>query len=107
MTIDIEPILDNWYLHLDKGQKFKVVAIDDDNLVEIQHFDGDLEEITRRDWDDMDIELSEEPQNWTGSYDIAETDDLGADITETSKEDWDDSLDQFKQPLKQKLTPDP
>jgi len=41
----IDPIFGNWYRHLDKGQMFMVVAVDEsDSLVELQHFDGDVEE---------------------------------------------------------------
>lgn len=105
MDADIEPIVDNWYFHLDKGQDFKVVAVDEDSgVIEIQHFDGDVEEVTQDEWSEMEIELSEEPQNWTGAMDISEVDDYGTEITDTSKDDWNDSLGQFKQPEKEKLT---
>lgn len=107
MDTEIEPIVDNWYFHLDKGQTFRVIAVDDDSgLVEVQHFDGDLEEITRVDWENLQIELSEEPQSWTGALDIGEMDDLGTEITDTSKDDWDESLGEFKSPGKDKLVPE-
>ena len=36
MTIGLDPIVENWYFHLDKGQKFKVVAVDDEvKIVEL------------------------------------------------------------------------
>ena len=49
-------------------------------------------------WNAMDIAFSEEPQNWSGPFDIAEQDDLGTEITDTSGQDWVDPLEQFKQP---------
>jgi len=45
----IEPIVGDWYRS--HGQLFEVVAIDErDDIVEIQHADGDLEEIEMDDW---------------------------------------------------------
>lgn len=45
----IEPIVGDWYRS--HGQLFEVVAIDErDDIVEIQHADGDLEEIDIDDW---------------------------------------------------------
>ena len=77
MSTEADPILDNWYQHLDKGQKFRVVALsEDDGAVEIQYFDGDLEEIDADNWYELDIEPIEPPENWSGPIDVAETDDL-------------------------------
>jgi hypothetical protein len=45
----IEPIVGDWYRS--HGKLFEVVAIDElDDIVEIQHADGDLEEIDIDDW---------------------------------------------------------
>jgi hypothetical protein len=47
--LSIEPIVGDWYES--HGQLFEVVAIDDEErVVEIQHADGDLEEIDADDW---------------------------------------------------------
>ena len=73
MPNELDPIVDQWYTHRDKGQRFYVVAIDEDgNAVEIQHFDGDLEELGLDEWRELAIELSEEPENWAGALDIAD-----------------------------------
>lgn len=107
MPRDLDPIVDNWYAHLDKGQRFKVVAVDEETaLVELQKFDGDIEEISLSAWYKLEIEFSEEPENWSGAMDIAEIDDLGTEITETSKEDWSDPQKVFRQPGVEKLTSD-
>lgn len=96
MTTEIDPIVDNWYYHLDKGQRFYVVAVDEDSgIVEIQYFDGDVEEISLDDWYDMDIELGDEPENWSGAMDIGEIDDLGTEITDTGPGDWAEPLQEF------------
>ncbi|MGJ0483765.1 MAG: DUF6763 family protein, partial [Methylomicrobium sp.] len=51
MKNEADPIVGNWYQHLDKGQAFQVVAVDEDaGAVELQHFDGDVEEIDLDAW---------------------------------------------------------
>lgn len=99
MPAGTDPIINNWYNHLDKGQRFYVVAVDKDGgVVEIQHFDGDVEEISLKDWYEMDIEPGEEPENWSGATDIGEVDDFGTEITDTKPSDWNDPLRQFPPP---------
>jgi len=85
MITEADPVIRNWYQHLDKGQRFRVVAVDNDaGLIEIQHFDGDLEEIELAVWRQMDLEPIEAPENWAGALDISEKDDLGTEVTDTA-----------------------
>jgi hypothetical protein len=89
MKNELEPIVGGWYRHVDKGQTFRVVALDEDaETIEIQHFDGDVEEIDFYAWPDLALELAEEPEDWTGPVDDVETDDLGYTETAMSEEDW-------------------
>ncbi len=47
--LSIEPIIGDWYLS--HGLLFEVVAIDEaEGLIEIQHADGDIEELENDDW---------------------------------------------------------
>ena len=47
MPNELDPIPEQWYTHLGKGQRFYVTAIDEPNTtVEVQHFDGDIEEFS-------------------------------------------------------------
>ena len=99
MTTENDPIPDNWYFHKDKGQQFMVVNVDDKNeLVEIQHFDGDLEEISFSNWYDMEIEIGAAPENWSGATDVGEVDDYGTNITDTTPEEWDEPLEEIRLP---------
>jgi len=90
MANEFDPIIGNWYRHLDKGQMFQVIAIDDEErLVELQHFDGDIEELSMVAWRAMDLELTEAPEDWTGPLDDIEPDDLGySSETAMSRSDW-------------------
>ena len=101
MPNELDPIIGQWYAHLDKGQRFYVTAIsDEDNTVEVQHFDADLEEFSFEEWRELDIELSEEPENWSGPLDIAENDDFGTEITDTQAGDWSEAGEDFPRPIK-------
>ena len=96
MATEADPVVDNWYSPIDKGQQFKVIAVDEDlDLIEIQFFDGDIAGISFDEWYDLEIEVCEEPENWSGPVDITELDDFGTEITETSAEDWDEPLQEL------------
>jgi hypothetical protein len=98
MDRELDPIIGNWYRHLDKGQMFQVIAFDDgDATVELQHFDGDIEEVSLRAWRAMDLEVAEAPEDWTGPMDDIEQDDLGySSETVMSNEDWSAPLQEVR-----------
>lgn len=97
MPNSFEPRIGQWYSHTDKGQRFFITAVDDkDTTVEIQHFDGDIEEFTFEEWGGLDIELSEPPESWSGPLDIAEQDDFGTEITDTEPDDWNEPGQDFR-----------
>jgi hypothetical protein len=64
------PVIGQWYRR-PGGDSFEVVAIDrDDHTIEIQYFDGTVEELEVEDWTDDEIESTEPPEDWTGSLDV-------------------------------------
>ena len=78
MSTETDPIQGNWYRDLDKDEEFFVIDVyEDDGIVEIQHYDGDVEEIELDAWYDLNIEAVEPPDDWVGPYDDVEKDDLG------------------------------
>lgn len=98
MTSYVKPQLWQWYAHLDKGQEFRVIAVDEaKELVEIQHFDGDLEEMDFDSWLQLEIETIEPPEDWTGPIDDVERDDLGYTETDMNEEDWNAPLREIRQ----------
>ena len=101
MKNELDPRIDQWYAHFDKGQRFYVTAINEEqNTVEVQHFDGDIEELSLDEWRDLQIELSVEPENWAGAFDIAEEDDLGTGVTDTMPDDWTEPGEDFRPLIK-------
>ncbi len=98
MSRELDPIIGNWYRHLDKGQMFRVIAFDDSEAtIELQHFDGDIEEVNMVAWRAMDLEVAAAPEDWTGPMDEIEPDDLGySSETVMSDEDWREPLQEVR-----------
>ena len=68
------PVIGQWYRRAG-GDSFEVVAIDpDDRTVEIQYFDGTIEELELDDWIEDEILSTEPPEDWTGSVDVEPAD---------------------------------
>jgi hypothetical protein len=90
MATDADPVVGNWYRHTaDKGQKFEVVAVDEERgTVEIQHFDGDLEELEVDNWYQMEVEPIEAPENWSGPVDSFVEEELDYTETDMDVQDW-------------------
>src|SRR5690606_29696806 len=77
MNNDIEPVAGNCYQRIDDGTLFQVITVDEDEeLVEIQDFEGDVGEVTLEEWASWDIEAAEPPDDWTAPVDDIDEDDL-------------------------------
>jgi len=64
------PVIGQWYRRTG-GDSFEVVAVDpDDRTIEIQYFDGTIEELEIEDWREEEIFSTEPPEDWTGSVDV-------------------------------------
>lgn len=77
-----------WYSRSDKGEIFQVTGVDDGSeTVEIQTFDGDLDEIDQEAWATLPLSFAEPPEDWTGPMDDVEVDDLGFSDTQMEAPD--------------------
>ena len=64
------PVVGKWYAR-PGGDSFEIVAFDsDDGTIEIQYFDGTIEELDLEEWREEQIESAEPPEDWTGSVDV-------------------------------------
>jgi len=89
MTTKYQPRVGDWYKN-PTGDLFEVVAHDEPNgTVEIQYFDGAVEELDMDSWLELDIEVAEPPEDWSGSLDI-EREDYGVDLEEAKHDEWHD-----------------
>lgn len=88
---EIVPQVGAWY-RLADGKLFEIVAIDEhDRTIDVQHYDGTVEEWDLETWTDLNPERSAAPEDWTGSVDIDKED--YADFDEEPHEQWASPLD--------------
>jgi hypothetical protein len=80
-------VVGNWYSHRDKGELFQVVALDEDTgTIEIQEFDGGIDELDFDEWRDLAVDAAAQPEDWGGPLDDVEPDEFGYTDVETSAE---------------------
>ena len=70
----MKPTIGSWY-RIQGGESFEVVAFDeDDGTIELQYFDGTVEEMDMEDWqtqwEEGALEAAEAPEDWSGSVDV-------------------------------------
>jgi hypothetical protein len=80
-----EPVIGEWY-RVTSGELFEVVAIDaKDSTIEVQFFDGTLEEFDAESWLAEVAAEADAPEDWTGSVDIDQEDfDLNSDTPQNA-----------------------
>ena len=91
MSRDFDPVPGQWYEDLDREEVFKVVSLDpDDMLVRIQWLDGEYEDLDLEAWNELDLELADEPEGW-----VDDDEELGEeDEDDLDDEDWEDEEDE-------------
>ena len=95
MSRDYEPVPGQWYENLEEDESFRVLKVDEDaELVEIEHLDGEIEEIDLETWHEMDLEPTEEPEGWAESEDEDEDEDEEEEEEEEDEDDWDEDEDE-------------
>lgn len=77
MANELQPTIDQWYARRDAHDLFRVVAVDEEaDAIEIQNFEGDIEELDWESWAELEIDPVDPPDNWTGPFDDLEPDDV-------------------------------
>lgn len=72
------PRIGDWYQTSD-GNTLEVVAYDPDELtIEVQFYDGAVEEYDLDTWNDLTLEVAAPPEDWSGSMDLSQ-EDYGVD----------------------------
>jgi hypothetical protein len=71
MSGEISAEIGQWYRPLNNNDLFEVVAIDyEDQSIEIQYFDGEIEELEFSGWKTLIPLKTAPPEDWTGPYEI-------------------------------------
>lgn len=87
----VTPIIGRWYQRPGRDI-FEVVAVDDHaRTVELQFFDGTVDELDREAWDTAFIQSVEAPEDYSGSLDLQDNqyDEKGDDLV---RQAWDDPI---------------
>ena len=96
MPTDADPIVGNWYKNLEAGTVFEVVALDEDGgTVELQYYEGEVEELDIDAWYELVLEPAEPPEDWSAPYDDLDRDDIGDTDTAIHPRRWSGLLDDF------------
>ena len=76
------PVIGHWYRRTN-GNLLKIVAVDDeDATIEVQFFDGTIDEVDFDSWNSMLLERVGAPEDWSGSVDMDPEDFVGEDSGE-------------------------
>jgi hypothetical protein len=74
------PQVGDWYQRSDTDETFQVVSVDAaSGTVQTQSFDGELDSIEAEDWEQLPLAAAAAPEDWTGSMDDVEADDVTED----------------------------
>lgn len=74
MGMHYQPVIGDWY-ETATGEAFEVVALDpEEGTLEIQYFDGAIEEIELETWLELDLRPIQPPEDYSGSLDISRED---------------------------------
>jgi hypothetical protein len=77
---ELQPTIGNWYKNIVSGETFEVVALDDGaQTVEIQHFEGELEDLDRDTWSDLELAELPPQEDWSGPFDDLEREEIEID----------------------------
>lgn len=85
MSNNAEPSVGNWYQYPEDGERFEVVEVDEDRgIVEVRYADGERDEIDLEEWGDLEVDLTDPPEDW------AETLEQGEAARATASKDPED-----------------
>jgi len=94
MTFEPTPRIGDWYKST-TGDAFEIVAQDDDDdTLELQYYDGTIEELDAESWEYMHPEPIEPPEDWSGSMDLSREDHQQPDAWQETG-DWMRQLDRI------------
>jgi hypothetical protein len=72
----VVPVVGEWYARADRPQPFQVVAVDEDaETIDVEYFDGTVDEWPFSHWQELDIELTGAPPDASGALEGGADDD--------------------------------
>ncbi|MCG8313175.1 MAG: hypothetical protein MI976_08160 [Pseudomonadales bacterium] len=88
MLTRYKPEVGTWYENLELGALFEVVAYDEESgFVATQYFDGEIEELDTETFLKLPLRVAEQPEDWSGPYELEETEEM-LDLSTEPFEPW-------------------
>lgn len=88
----VEPVIGHWYRR-PNGSLFEIVAFDEQaKTIELQFFDGTIDELDMETWPTLIIEKVGAPEDWSGSVDM-DPEDFTGEETGDIPLGWHDPLE--------------
>ncbi len=85
----------DWFRTIE-GEKLEVVAYDkEEGVIEVQFYDGTVEEYDVDDWEELEVKPTPPPEDWAGSYDVSK-DDYGVDLDKPAGDNHTNPLDHLE-----------
>ncbi len=70
-----------WYLNTHSGERIRVVGVDDrSQMIEIQSFGGDLDELDAQTWSMLPLTRCPDPEDGSGAMDDVESHDWDGSV---------------------------
>jgi hypothetical protein len=89
---NLSPSIGNWYKDVQQGLIFEVVAMDESGqTIETQLMDGAVGEYDVDSWRQMLLVEVEEPEDWSGAYELSVEDSIDPDAA-IHPEEWNNPL---------------
>jgi hypothetical protein len=86
------PVVGAWYQNIE-GDVLEVVALDSgEGTVEVQFYDGTIEEYDLETWEELELRVAEPPEDWSGSLDLS-GEDYGVDLDRPAGDNHHNPLD--------------
>ncbi|HEY6924437.1 MAG TPA: DUF6763 family protein [Steroidobacteraceae bacterium] len=78
------PQIGQWYERMDTAEVFQVTGIDDGaGTIEIQSFDGDVDEMDFQVWSALPLELAQPSEDWLAPVEDMDAQDVASTRAET------------------------
>jgi hypothetical protein len=90
-----QPVVGSWYKNPITGDKFEVVAVDDEgDTIAIQYFEGEVEALDGETWSELGLIGLPPQEDWSGPFDDLEREEIEIDGSACGLH-WDNPLDRF------------
>ena len=90
-----EPEIGLWYRDI-QNRLFEVVAIESEDAIEVQYYDGDVAEYDRETWDLLCVNVAAEPRDGIGPYEDITEDEEGYLSENLKPISWDNVIGEIE-----------